>query len=403
MENNFNNLIQDLLKVASSLEDKKQVKLAFSVDKIANNLVSIKTAQFLGVQGYRLENGRCMDNCVRVKKAKGGNKSSQEIKNACMDEYVQYVNKKNDDWGKYASNSVGFKKFSQVEAIQNKYKEDYVSNIDSLLNLAVEVKSLGYSDDVKKIASISEELIKEAQFWQGVKDFVSGRTGLLKQFKSFLTDSIRNLANQNAGNKKDQILKNIELTNKKHLMSNSYRTLLQSAQKNPDSNLNKALKDYEEILSAWTKQSENNPNPKIYMDLANRIKRYLMGDLEQAIAVAEKKEVNKPQQQNQPKQKNQQQWSKLNTPPGSQTSPASTSTPVPAPSSSPTPIDHHAEISRFAKNLAAFPDNHSLNDPARPYLREWASALGVNDVKSLKDKINILSTSLDALKAKGVL
>ena len=82
------NIIVELVSVADELDRKGQVKLAAEIDKISQSLHNIKIAQYVGVQGYWLRNGRCWSNCYRIKRAKNPDMSAQEVWTACQNEYV---------------------------------------------------------------------------------------------------------------------------------------------------------------------------------------------------------------------------------------------------------------------------------------------------------------------------
>lgn len=98
------NLIKDIILTAQSLDVKGLTKHASQLDGIAESLTMIKQAQYDGVQGYWIRNGRCFDNCYREKRTKEAKKSAQEIWSECHSEWVNSLMANSSDWDKYAKN-----------------------------------------------------------------------------------------------------------------------------------------------------------------------------------------------------------------------------------------------------------------------------------------------------------
>jgi len=99
------NLIKDIILTAQSLDVKGLVKHASQLDGVAESLTMIKKAQYDGVQGYWIRNGRCFDNCYREKRTKESKKSAQEIWTECHSEWVNSLMTNSSDWDKYAKNN----------------------------------------------------------------------------------------------------------------------------------------------------------------------------------------------------------------------------------------------------------------------------------------------------------
>ena len=171
--------INNILKIATKLDVSNQSDIASKIDKISENLMNVKTAQYLGVQGMSIRNGRCLQNCYRQKRVTQKNKPVQEIWNDCHNEYLESLSGKNPEFDKYAGNDeiAKFTKFAELE--------EYVkSNVDELFEIA---KNIEDKDTAIKVAKICDEIIKEAQgqgfgqqgflgrVWEGAKDLVGGQ------------------------------------------------------------------------------------------------------------------------------------------------------------------------------------------------------------------------------------
>jgi hypothetical protein len=99
------NLIKDIILTAQSLEIKGLSKHASQLDGVAESLTMIKQAQYDGVQGYWIRNGRCFDNCYREKRTKEAKKSAQEIWSECHEEWLKSLMSNSSEWDKYAKDS----------------------------------------------------------------------------------------------------------------------------------------------------------------------------------------------------------------------------------------------------------------------------------------------------------
>ncbi len=99
------NLIKDIILTAQSLEIKGLSKHASQLDSVAESLTMVKQAQYDGVQGYWIRNGRCFDNCYREKRTKEAKKSAQEIWGECHEEWLKSLMSNSSEWDKYAKDS----------------------------------------------------------------------------------------------------------------------------------------------------------------------------------------------------------------------------------------------------------------------------------------------------------
>jgi len=199
-------IVQNLTKIASSLDSQKRIKLASQIDKFADALVQIKTAQYVGVQGYWIRNERCWSNCYRQKRAETPKKASQVVWQECQNEYVESINNPTSGWEKYAQDEKQMK-FSEadqkiikaeqdyfretvakkvgngmfptvavydtIEQRKAKYVKDQIKLANSMLQFAEDMGQNGFKKEAKSLAAEASELIKEAGFfndmWQGAQ------------------------------------------------------------------------------------------------------------------------------------------------------------------------------------------------------------------------------------------
>jgi len=118
-------LIKNILFTAQSLEVKGLNKYASQLDSIAESFILIKQAQYDGVQGYWIRNGRCFDNCYRQKRSSSPKKSAQEIWSECHSEWQDSIMNKSSEWDKYADANESMLKIASTESVKN---SDYVMN-----------------------------------------------------------------------------------------------------------------------------------------------------------------------------------------------------------------------------------------------------------------------------------
>lgn len=96
-------IFEKLQKIGDELEKKGHVKEANAVTSHMERLLNIKTAQYVGVQGYWIRNDRCWQNCYRHKRTAESNKPVQQVWSECWQEYLNYLkDPDNDNWSKYA-------------------------------------------------------------------------------------------------------------------------------------------------------------------------------------------------------------------------------------------------------------------------------------------------------------
>ncbi|MFW6026128.1 MAG: WYL domain-containing protein [Candidatus Woesearchaeota archaeon] len=235
--------------ISKELKENKLYKAAELVDDIKNSILNIKTAQYVGSQGYWIRNGRCWKNCYRKKRAKNPDKSAQEVWMDCFEEYNNSIVDDNEDWAKYAKEEGGTEKIAskKEDKILEKYfhrlisnkinkgfpignavfstinehnniKTSFLDNINNLLVLSDSLKNNGYEKIGNNIEKFSNKIIKEADFggggWDRFKGFlqkdnakVSYRIKNLIQRANYLLNKIQNKITVNAKSKKFNLKK----------------------------------------------------------------------------------------------------------------------------------------------------------------------------------------------------
>lgn len=116
-------VISLLAKIATELDNQGRTKLSERVDKISRSVLDIKTAQYVGMQGYWIRNGRCWHNCYRQKRAEDPKKPAQVVWSECHEEYLDSVNDSEASWNKYADSS-GSDSISKNSKKKKKSMED---------------------------------------------------------------------------------------------------------------------------------------------------------------------------------------------------------------------------------------------------------------------------------------
>lgn len=112
-------LIKEIILTSQSLEVRGLNKFSEKLDSVAESLTLVKQAQYDGIQGYWIRNGRCFDNCFRQKRTDSSNKSIQEIWTECHSEWVDSLMSNSSEWDKYANNnSDDMKKIASIKTAQ---------------------------------------------------------------------------------------------------------------------------------------------------------------------------------------------------------------------------------------------------------------------------------------------
>ena len=189
------NTSNKLSKIASTLKARGLIKSADIVHDSIKTLKEVKTAQYVGAQGYWLRNRRCWDNCYRQKRTTEPNKAAQEVWMDCWDEYLKAINNNDSGWEKYASrggdgiklgkneisawnrsfaNKVGERRkegnslpesiYITIEEESQKLGERIIDECVSLSSLGSSLVESGFPEVGQELTDASAEMLKEAQF-----------------------------------------------------------------------------------------------------------------------------------------------------------------------------------------------------------------------------------------------
>jgi len=203
-------IFNNLKNIGDDLDNLKMSKQSMIVTNIMQSFLNIKTAQYVGIQGYWIRNKRCFDNCYRQKRAENKNMAAQEVWFDCQKEYEASINNDQSGWEKYAEeenmvkiagkqkeffekenkyfqnsvkkaikNNVPFENavYSSIDHGVNRYEEKIIDNATKLVEMAAEFKKAGYEDLSKKMANTSMKMIKEAQVMRGLWEKMKGIPG----------------------------------------------------------------------------------------------------------------------------------------------------------------------------------------------------------------------------------
>jgi hypothetical protein len=233
---NMEKIIKELVDIATDCEKNGLVKEASNIDNISQSLLNIKTAQYVGIQGYWIRNERCWSNCYRIKRTTKPKLAAQEVWQECQKEYVESINNDKSGWEKYAEDnkedmikkfaSVGIEKiahkiiadekkffndnvqnkvkgglsfesavFSTIKEATNKYSDDMLNEAENILIIAKKASENGQKELSKKLAKLSLKIVKEAQgrgFWGGVKGLFQGKEkNMMARIRSLAQDIAR--------------------------------------------------------------------------------------------------------------------------------------------------------------------------------------------------------------------
>jgi len=199
-QSNFPIAIKAITDMADYYDSKNKPKLAEKLTTVARNLVNIKTAQFVGGQGYWVRNTRCWDNCYRQKRATDTTKTAQEVWTACHEEYLKSINDSESGWEKYAENigtfkfagknmqntiktaaqtfhkemtkrvkagvEVGVAVHATIQDNIEKYNNSFIDELQELTKIATYLKEHKQKKEAATLTGVANELIKEAQWYR---------------------------------------------------------------------------------------------------------------------------------------------------------------------------------------------------------------------------------------------
>lgn len=126
-------VIKSLVQLAEYLDNQGKLDYASQIDKVANSLLTIKTAQYVGFQGYAIRNSRCWSNCYRHKRTSKPKMAAQEVWTECQKEYVESLNNDGSKWDKYASDSKMIKS-AQIKIADKQLHQEFGKLVTAKIN-----------------------------------------------------------------------------------------------------------------------------------------------------------------------------------------------------------------------------------------------------------------------------
>lgn len=234
----MDNVIKLLVEAAEDLDSCGLKSIADKVDKLANKTLDIKTAQYVGIQGYAVRNSRCWGNCYRQKRASNPSKSAQQVWVECHKEYIDSLNNDGSKWDKYAGDQSKIKIGSEMYLYLQKTNKKIANKVDDKISEGLDIGSAVYSSieevanessdslilasnealDIasklfskpkiaEKLTKAAEEMVREAGFMdffrgvgQGVSNFSSNinYTGQLKSMVTNMSNNYQQMSNAKA-------------------------------------------------------------------------------------------------------------------------------------------------------------------------------------------------------------
>jgi len=199
-QSNFSIAIKTITDMAGNFDGLEKPKLAKKLTTVARNLVNIKTAQFVGGQGYWVRNTRCWDNCYRQKRATDTGKTAQEVWTSCHEEYLKSINDSDSGWEKYADTigtfkfagknmkntiktaaqtfhkemtdrinagvDVGVAVHATIQDNMEKYNNSYIEELHELTQVAAYLKDNKQHKTAAVLTGVIDGLVKEAQWYR---------------------------------------------------------------------------------------------------------------------------------------------------------------------------------------------------------------------------------------------
>lgn len=199
----MDNYIETILDISNQLDDAGNEKLANALDSLAAKLLQVKTAQYVGSQGYWIRNTRCWMNCYRQKRAENPGMAAQKVWESCHKSYLEYIDSHNKgksaaSWDKYASTDSSFVKTAAHDQSMRRLAELIDQNIaegldkgraifasldqmemepyDKMIeasDMACKIASKFFTSNPKesvRIAELANDITKEAQLFQRMKN-----------------------------------------------------------------------------------------------------------------------------------------------------------------------------------------------------------------------------------------
>jgi len=157
----MDNIIRLLVEAAEALDAQGLRAIADKVDKVANKTFEVKTAQYVGIQGYAIRNSRCWGNCYRQKRTSSPNKSAQQVWTECHKEYVESLNNDGSKWDKYAGSENNIKVGSELHAFSQEVNAKIASKVEEKVAEGLDIGSAVYAS-IEEVANEPNELMISA-------------------------------------------------------------------------------------------------------------------------------------------------------------------------------------------------------------------------------------------------
>lgn len=143
----MNDLIRNLVFASKTAEISDNRDVASSLLEASENLHMIKTAQYVGIQGTWIRNGRCFTNCIRMKKSSNPDLKDQQIWSECHKEWMGGIHyDSNEKFDKYASSN-----------------DPLINEIHSKVNSGSDYGTAAWNSILEQNFSIAHELYRNAK------------------------------------------------------------------------------------------------------------------------------------------------------------------------------------------------------------------------------------------------
>ena len=190
-----NSVFANLKSIGDTLEKEGLQKSAEIITNSMQKLYEMKVSQYVGAQGYWIRNRRCWDNCYRQKRSSEPTKAAQEVWMDCWAEYQKSINNDASGWEKYANEEKNIKQadikqiekerkrfvdiikkkiaggmgigesvYGTFEEESQKQAEINIDNASEILDLSKLLNDNGYEEISGKLANVSLQILKEANF-----------------------------------------------------------------------------------------------------------------------------------------------------------------------------------------------------------------------------------------------
>lgn len=291
------NNIKKIASIANELDKSGNTRIASVLDNINKNILKVVTSQYVGIQGYWIRNRRCWDNCYRQKRAET-DKPAQEVWTECYKEYIDSINNDKSGWEKYAGEDKNIKTASKdekdknikianiikkkvaenmpipvaiydtYENIERNYKEACINSSKELIKIASKLNDKGNIEASKALTEVSDNILKEAQFWQGVgsmlkgKGFTQGK--YLEKVRKMIQEWIQvfnGLQSSSASKSPNEIKKEISNEYNSFITDKDWLNIVNIASRSNQKELSQAVQNVSNVFKDWRNRASQVPNP----------------------------------------------------------------------------------------------------------------------------------------------